>query len=186
MCPKPDRVCLLLTQRSGLPLGPSIHDIIHTHLPEFSSEVTILINDDEKMDGPGWGLVKAFQDDKSCHWLVMPCDYPLMRTKDADHLIANYQEPVTCFVNGQGESEPLVSVWSPQALARLVGDSARSRDEISRLLQSMEGKQVHPLYDHSLFNTNTPDEWEAAMQILAGKKQAAVTHRPGSGGIERP
>jgi hypothetical protein len=39
-----------------------------------------------------------------------------------------------------------------------------------KVIEELQGTRVRPLYDHSLFNTNTKEDWEDAMRLLVGRK----------------
>jgi molybdopterin-guanine dinucleotide biosynthesis protein A len=116
------------------------------------------------------GLLCAHQTDPNSSWLVLPCDYPLMTVEEIKRLRVEYRSPVTCFQNGQSFVEPYAGIWSPEALAALQGRVATGlTDYVSvprNLITDLGGKVVRPLYYHSLFNTNTREDFEHAMNLL--------------------
>ena len=118
--------------------------------------------------GPGATLLSAFQQDPRAHWLVMPCDYPLMTAPEIRRLVAQYKDPVTCFENCRGSLEPLVAVWGPDALHHFAHLSSNGVFDMTRAIETLGGTRVRPSYDHSLFNANTREDWEHAMSLVAG------------------
>jgi len=122
------------------------------------------------------GLLAAFQKDPNSDWLIMPCDYPLMTIKELRHLRAHYRDPVTCFENGRGLLEPYAAIWGPDALGQLVENVAQGFGNPRKVIEDLQGTRVRPLYDHSLFNTNTKEDWEDAMRLIAGRKDGALSN----------
>lgn len=114
------------------------------------------------------GLLAAFEIDPTCHWLFIPCDYPLLTMEELRHLRVQYTEPVTCFENGRGLTERWVSIWGPDALARLSDNVVKGFPDPGKVIQDLKGKRTSPIHNYSLFNTNTKEEWEEAMSLLAG------------------
>ena len=51
----------------------------------------------------------------------------------------------------------------------------RTRDDLSVLIERLAGTKISPVYDHSLFNTNTKEDWDDAMQLLL---QSRINHLP--------
>lgn len=123
--------------------------------------------------GPAAGLLAAHAADPTVHWLVLACDYPLMSTEELSALCKVYEAPVTCFKNVEGFFEPFVGVWSPYALDKLKENVLRGVTGPIRVVKMLNGKGIRPIQEASLFNTNTKEEWEAALTIAAtrGKSQ---------------
>jgi molybdopterin-guanine dinucleotide biosynthesis protein A len=121
--------------------------------------------------GPATGLAKAMELAPSSHWLLYPCDYPLMTPEELRRLRSLHQHLVTCFEDAQGRPEPLLSIWSPVAIAHGVRRNAETRDDLRSVIEALNGTRIRPMYDHSLFNTNTPEEWAAAMALLGGSSK---------------
>lgn len=111
----------------------------------------------------------AIHHDPNSHWLMMPCDYPLLTPRELKRLVAEYHPPVTCLKDGLGELHPLVSLWSPDALVCAGSKGAEDCRQLSRIIQDLGGTGVRPLYDFSLFNVNTSEDWQEAMALMVGK-----------------
>lgn len=77
--------------------------------------------------GPAAGLIAAHICAPSATWLIVGCDCPLLTAHTLQQLVQEYVPPVTCFGNGRGFLEPLLVVWSPQALGRLVENVAAGK-----------------------------------------------------------
>lgn len=139
----------------GLPICPLYHSESKEIRPQQPSP-------------PFRGLLRAFQHDPTAHWLVVPCDYPLMSVGEIQNLLAHNRPPMTCFQNGRGDIEPLVAVWWSSALSLLaenVGDDDHEVD-LKAFIGSLGGTIVQPKYGHSFFNTNDKEDWEEAMHLL--------------------
>lgn len=127
--------------------------------------------------GPAAGLLTAYASCQPADWLVLACDYPLFDREALDQLLRehcrlddrNFQNSVTCFVNSKGFHEPLLGVWSPQALQKLEenvqsGEYGPSRTVLD-LLQEGRAKLVKPLNERRILGANTPEEWEQCMRF---------------------
>ncbi|KAH7014392.1 uncharacterized protein B0I36DRAFT_338660 [Microdochium trichocladiopsis] len=69
--------------------------------------------------GPIRGFLAAHEALPDATWLVIACDYPRLTVSAIQYLVEAYEPPVTCFRGARNKMEPLVSIWSPEALARL-------------------------------------------------------------------
>jgi molybdopterin-guanine dinucleotide biosynthesis protein A len=111
--------------------------------------------------GPAAGLLAAHKHDQSATWLVIACDYPLLKAAAVSQLVDSYEEPATCFRNDEGFSEPLLGIWSPQALSNLRENVESGRSGPSYTLKRLGSKLVEPMHQEWLTNVNTKQEWEA-------------------------
>lgn len=112
--------------------------------------------------GPAAGLLAAHQYDPKAVWLVIACDFPLLAPAALHQLREAFEDPVTCFVNKEGFSEPLLAIWSPHALQCLSENVKAGRSGPSYTIKHLNGKLIQPVDDEWILNTNTPEEWEAA------------------------
>lgn len=69
--------------------------------------------------GPIRGFLAAHETMPDATWLIVACDYPRITVSTIQYLIQAYEPPVTCFRGARNKMEPLVSIWSPEALAQL-------------------------------------------------------------------
>ena len=140
---------------------------------------------DELIDsGPAAGLLAAYVYDSTVSWLVSGCDYPCLSVAAFRQLYVSHEvhaATVTCFVNSKGFAEPLLAIWTSDAL-EFLGDmvSAARREgrnlgptQVIRVLQQrplitghvLPGHRTNvnllkPLDASCLTNVNTPAEWQ--------------------------
>lgn len=142
---------------------PSVLQFIHSISEELKLEVILDQQDDI---GPAAGLLAAYQIDSTCRWLVVACDFPLLQASDINQLINAYEDPVTCFQNSEGWTEPLLAIWNHTALQVLKQGFEAGKTGPNRIIHLLKGKNIRPQREEALFNTNTPEEWEAAKQLV--------------------
>ena len=144
---------------SSSPPVKVIHDVHDSNAPSESG-------------GPAQGLLSAFRFDPTATWLVVAVDYPLLALDALHQLCEAYQPPVTCFRNAEGFCEPLVGIWSPEALALLAGSESADRGGSlpgpSSIVRRLKGKQIELLEGDStqLRNVNTREDWEAVRSLV--------------------
>ncbi|RKU47129.1 hypothetical protein DL546_005391 [Coniochaeta pulveracea] len=126
-------------------------------------------NDTTESAGPAQGLLAAHRSDPTATWLVLAVDYPLMSVEAIQLLRQSYSHPVTCFQNDDGFCEPLVGIWSPDALEKLEANVRSGRGSPSAVVRQLDGRQVRIPQDGRrwLMNVNTEAEWEELLQQLA-------------------
>lgn len=115
--------------------------------------------------GPAAGLLAAYEEDAHCHWMVLACDYPLMTSSDLKLLVELYEEPVTCFQNADGFLEPLVAIWSPNALQALASNVEVGKTGPTSTIRQLQGTSLRAIEETSLHNTNDQEDWARAMDI---------------------
>lgn len=144
---------------------------------------------DTKLDaGPASGLITAHCLDPSAHYLVTGCDYPMLTADALLYLLNSHitEKPaVTCFVNKEGWTEPLLAIWSPWALSALHQTSLSSDASVgpNRILRLLAGSaitecseprepfsvgvlKVKPLDSSWIVNVNTPEEYERVRRTV--------------------
>jgi molybdopterin-guanine dinucleotide biosynthesis protein A len=113
--------------------------------------------------GPAAGLLAAHAAHPASTLLVPGCDYPLLLPAALQQLILEYEPPLTCFMNAEGFTEPLIVVWSPEAFDALATEVRKERNGLNRIVSLLKGKEVRPLRD---MGCNTREEWEEAWKVL--------------------
>jgi molybdopterin-guanine dinucleotide biosynthesis protein A len=122
--------------------------------------------------GPAAGLLAAHHYDRNATWMIVACDYPLLDLAALHQLKEAYEDPITCFVNKDGFSEPLLAIWSSQALQSLVDNVESGRSGPNYTVKHLKGKLIRPTEDDWILNTNTPEEWEVAKSRI--KKDQSI------------
>jgi molybdopterin-guanine dinucleotide biosynthesis protein A len=112
--------------------------------------------------GPAAGLLAAHRSDPKATWLIVACDFPLLDPAALRQLREAYETPMTCFVNADGFSEPLLAIWSPQALQKLDENVSSGRSGPNHTVKQLGGKLVSPTEEDWILNTNTREEWNTA------------------------
>lgn len=134
---------------------------------KFVFDSDLLIDDKVTSDiGPAAGLLAAYQALPSATWLVLACDYPLISSVEIQRLIESYQPPITCFRNVSDWPEPLLGIWSPAALQRLLANVKNNILGPIKVVRALQGKTIEAADERSLFNANAPEEWENAVQMM--------------------
>lgn len=114
--------------------------------------------------GPAAGLIAAHICAPSATWLVVACDYPLLTAHAVQQLVREYVPPVTCFGNRDGAAEPLLAVWSPQALGRLAENVAAGKCGPGMTAEELDAKILAPGDESWVFGADTPEDWHVAMR----------------------
>jgi molybdopterin-guanine dinucleotide biosynthesis protein A len=122
--------------------------------------------------GPAAGLLAAHHQDESASWLVVACDYPFISVGALSQLRREWTAPVTCFENRDGFCEPLLSIWSPEALRALEENIQNGILGPSAVVKRLRGKTIRPHEEKWIFNVNTPADLELASNMEA-KPQAS-------------
>lgn len=73
---------------------------------------------------------------------------------------------MTCFVNEAGFAEPLIGIWSPDALERLRENSEKGRSGLTDVVRELGGKMVSPLREGWIKAANMREEWQDVLGIL--------------------
>ncbi|KAK4201325.1 nucleotide-diphospho-sugar transferase [Triangularia verruculosa] len=170
-CPEAQTVYISLAKDSPL------DGFLREAATDISSEPPVVIirdlqdNDTPESGGPSQGLLSAFNFDPTATWFVVAVDYPLLRVGLLRKLRDAYQPPVACFRNADGFCEPLVAIWSPEALGRLAEAAAKGKiPGPSSIVRQLSGKQIDHVEEEAiqLRNVNTREDWEAVQSLLGG------------------
>jgi molybdopterin-guanine dinucleotide biosynthesis protein A len=129
-----------------------------------SIEVSLpVIFDSVDGEGPGVGVLSAFQRFPNNTWLIFACDFPFANEADVAHLVQSrsQQHAATCYIHSDsaGVIEPLFSIWEREALEALKNRFQEFGQSPSRVLRSLQCKEVVPLHRKSLLNVNRPGDW---------------------------
>ena len=139
--------------------------------------------------GPLGGIQSIIEQFKPQALLILPVDLPLMTSNEllalkqvgelsqqacyfTDHYLPLYL-PVNAFVE-QFFQQPL-SVMKPQvATQKAHGKRNLSGPSVRSLLAQVPHKAITPKNSQCLFNTNTPEQWQQAKQLLSLQRKSHV------------
>lgn len=142
-----------------------------------SGDIKFVI-DDLQDAGPVAGLLATHHSSPSTHWLVTGCDYPLLETETLKQLWSNHTVKTwtTCFQNDEGYHEPLLAIWSPDALQELEVMTRIARETDRRIGPSSAIRAFEKDHRHAnqipkvvrvqpknmiwIKNVNTPTDWQ--------------------------
>ncbi|PGH14125.1 hypothetical protein AJ79_03242 [Helicocarpus griseus UAMH5409] len=138
--------------------------------------------------GPAAGLLAAHSAKPTATWLVVACDYPLLSTSALHYLQEQHYtiattdsgtnasscEPplLTCYRNTQGYCEPLLGMWTPEALSILARNVEQGRTGPRFVIEELgsggkgQVRLVVPRDERWLFNANTVGEWREAVGLF--------------------
>lgn len=148
--------------------------------------------------GPIRGFLAAHEAMPDATWLIIACDYPRITTSAIQYLIEAYEPPVTCFRGARNKMEPLVSIWSPEALAQLkqncdpayiaatsategTGPSSTMASPVTRVGMQLDEMDLSgdgmspPPQPPSLTDTGEASAVPRSMQSAAGGSSGATT-----------
>jgi len=145
--------------------APSSHDDEHDHRVS-SPDLQVILDEAGKDIGPAAGLLAAHSLHPEAKWLVLGCGYPLLPASALLQLILEYQDPVTCFADEKEVAQPLIGIWSPEALEKLRENAERGRIGLSEVVGEVEGKLVRPLREEWITGANTMEEREEISKDL--------------------
>ena len=112
--------------------------------------------------GPASGLHAAFTkkvQESTTAWLVVGCDYPLLKTRDLQSLIharGADADAVVFFDKHKNEIEPMIALWEPSAQTQFLAAFVRGEFSPRRILRSCKLKMIQPRDHCILSNRNTP------------------------------
>jgi hypothetical protein len=138
--PTADTICISLHDESQLegiqfrldipthqpvhtPVAPEASPDVYHHSSSFPALEPIFDPERHGDIGPAAGLLAAHAAHPAATLLVLGCDYPLLPPAALQQLILEYEPPLTCFVNADGFTEPLIAVWSLEALDALAEEA---------------------------------------------------------------
>lgn len=135
---------------------PSHHDHDPDHAPQKFPDLQFLINDknEDNESDPVTALRTAHHQFPDSKFLVTSCEYPLLGPAALQQLILEYEEPVTCFMNGNGVIQPLIGIWGLKALKKMDA----SGGDLGTLVRDLGGKVVKPLREEWIRGSESEEE----------------------------
>ncbi|KEF61165.1 uncharacterized protein A1O9_02730 [Exophiala aquamarina CBS 119918] len=116
--------------------------------------------------GPAAGLIAAHCADPAASWLVVACDFPLLEVSALRQLLEEFRGPLACYRNCRGFVEPLLAIWSPEALEQLQGNAMQGKYGPRFVTEQVNAQTILPAQNRWLFNANTTEEWREALRLL--------------------
>jgi molybdopterin-guanine dinucleotide biosynthesis protein A len=116
--------------------------------------------------GPAAGLLAAHCADPAASWLVVACDFPLLEALSLRQLLDEFGGSLTCYRNCKGFVEPLLAIWSPEALRQLQLNAMQGQYGPRFVVEQVKAKTILPSRNKWLFNANTTEEWHEALELL--------------------
>jgi molybdopterin-guanine dinucleotide biosynthesis protein A len=120
--------------------------------------------------GPIAGIIAAQALHSNAAWLVLACDLPLLDGETLDQLISG-RDPsriATAFRSADsGLPEPLCAIYEPASREAVLAHVAGGHDCPRKFLLAHEVALLDPLRPHALANANTPQDLDAAIEVLA-------------------
>ena len=181
-CPESDTAYVSLRDRTSAQafygndnVGCSPDDVLKLNIGGSALTVRLIYDNedgspqDKDVDiGPAAGLLSAHRQDPSATWLVVACDYPFLTTAALQSLREESESsrvPVTCFSNAEGFNEPLLAIWTPDALHYLQKNVEQGILGPSAVVKRLHGRTLRPENEQWLFNTNNWEEWQRALDM---------------------
>jgi molybdopterin-guanine dinucleotide biosynthesis protein A len=121
--------------------------------------------------GPVAGILAAQEAHPQAAWLVLACDLPLLDAATLAHLVAS-RSPVavaTAYRSSRdGLPEPLCAIYEPRSHALLEASVRAGRNCPRKFLIESGAHLIDEPNPRALDNVNTPHEYGAAQERLAG------------------
>ncbi|KAF5560725.1 beta transducin [Fusarium phyllophilum] len=170
-CPEAETVYISLAQDSEMDeLLKNASKASYEATPgENSIEIILDLESSQgnESKGPAAGLLAAYESDPAATWLVVACDYPSITADALQELQSRYKPPVTCFRNKNGFCEPLLGIWSPEAISHLKENCKAGKLSPSKAVRERDGHTYLPEDSEALLrNVNIRSEWEDALRSL--------------------
>jgi len=121
--------------------------------------------------GPVAGILAAQQSQPQAAWLVLACDLPLLDEATLAHLVASRakQAVATAYRSSRdGLPEPLCAIYEPRSHALLESYLQGGRNCPRKFLIETGAQLIDEPNPQALDNVNTPSEYGAASERLAG------------------
>ena len=170
-CPEAPSIYISLAEDSET--DPFLQDVAKPDLQTQEAPPVAIIYDsgssgDAQSSGPVAGLLAAFRAHPQATWLVITCDHPLLDVETLQQLRSAYRPPVTCYRNQDGFCEPLLGIWSPEALSRLAENAKKGINGPASTIKDVNGTCLDPPRNAEklFFNVNTESDWRRALELI--------------------
>jgi hypothetical protein len=128
----------------------------HDHPVTFPTICPIFIEEGRGCDSKNTGALLAANNKRpEANWLVLVSSYSILSPPALQQLVLEFEPPVTCFINSEGIPEPLVGIWTPDALKRLAKEVESGNSNLVEVFNKMEGRTITPLRQEWLMYDET-------------------------------
>src|SRR5690606_20881294 len=104
----------------------------------FSKELHVMIDHEQFSGcGPLAGIYSAIVAKEAEHYVVLPCDMPLLTEEIIGKLIKSHKTEVTVTVV-ESRLQPLVSIWNRSSLAKIKTTLERKQYKMTEVLKLVE------------------------------------------------
>lgn len=115
--------------------------------------------------GPLAGIYSAMMAEEAHHYIVLPCDMPLLKRDIVENLYKRHQKDVTVTVI-EGRLQPLVSIWDKNVMEKIKVTLDKKLFKMTEVLNLVEVEYVEASEltnsPRCFLNVNTPKEAEEA------------------------
>jgi molybdopterin-guanine dinucleotide biosynthesis protein A len=116
--------------------------------------------------GPLAGIHAAYAATCEADLLILPCDYPRLRTEVLERLLAKAcpEDDLVILVAGDGRDHPLIGLWRGRNAASVLAALRSGRFAVRHLLREREVRRLGPAdfpsldLDSVLLNVNRPTD----------------------------
>lgn len=113
--------------------------------------------------GPLAGIYSSMVMKNAAHYIVLPCDMPLITNEVIEKLVSYHSEDVTA-IEIDGEIQPLVSIWNQTVKEKLFHYLQNGHRHVKQFIESINktivtSEMLH-VPTHIFKNVNTPQDGE--------------------------
>jgi len=127
--------------------------------------VTLIDSDDFKNNGPISGLLTAFKNNPSNSFILVGCDYPLIKQHHIETLVSLcvYGFDAVCYVRQSNTSlhEPLISFYSNSFKEKLLASFQQGNSSIKRILDEVNTLKIITQDEQFLKSFDTPEDFHS-------------------------
>ena len=133
---------------------------------KISNDYVALIDDEEyKNNGPISGLLTAFKNNPNDSFILVGCDYPLLKQQHIDTLVSlsGYGFDAVCYVRQSNTSvyEPLITFYSNAFKEKLLASFQQGNSSIKRILGEVNTLKIIIEDEDFLKSFDTPQDFHS-------------------------
>lgn len=137
-----------------------------TQQEKISNDYVTLVDDEEyKKNGPMSGLLTAFKNNPDDSFILVGCDYPLLKQQHIDKLVSLsvYGFDAVCYVKQSNTSvyEPLITFYSNAFKEKLLASFQQGNSSIKRILSEVNTLKIITEDEHFLKSFDTTEDFRS-------------------------